>query len=526
MRHTRRTRALALAVVVTVAWSLALRWWLLSVVDLRDFPGAAGGQSLAAAAAGAFHGSWSAWLIGLVLPLADGDIGAAAHLVAWLSSAAMMVGAALGAGALAGWRGALSGAVVSGAWSQSLFVGLLVGADPPAVGAAWLGVGLAWASQRGGGLSLLAAPGAALVVWSVSIKELSLPALGLLALTPILGRGWSRLVSTTALIGGGVWAWRVLSPGELQHSATLPALSIESIVVGLRAIHAAAPGWPDGLLDQVILATVLAGLVPGPRWRQRGVGAVLSVVILALTAAALGGRLCPRLLLSASFGGVVMMAVLAARLGTRRISAVWAIALVGLGLSLDTWAWLGAWSQERTWFADARELPLPPAPEPWARRYQTEAYRLNNGRLRDITTAGGVTLAKTAAAGIGLPPLRDRRDEVPLAISVLLEQPGTLLHPRLCCTASLESCAARLVDDLDAAGMMLIVPRHSAAEPMVDRSFEEWSQRLIDAAQARGGLRQEGNWWIRAPTRSGGEPPCPQAAPKTGTGSAWPPKTP
>ena len=361
MRPTRCSRALALAVCASLAWSLALRWWLLSVVDLRDFPGAAGGQNIASAAAGAFHGSWSVWLIGLVLPLTGGDIGDAAHLVAWLSSAAMMVGATLGAGALAGWRGALAGAVVSGAWSQSLLVSLLVGADPPAIGAAWLGVGLAWASRRGGVLSLLAAPGAALVVWSVSIKELSLPAMGLLALTPILGRGRSRLVSTVALVGGGWWAWQVLSPGELQYSATLPLMSVMSIVEGLKAIDAAATGWPDGLLEQLVLATVLAGLLPGPCWRQRGIGAVLSVVVLALTAAALGGRLCPRLLLGASFGSVVMMAVLAAHMGTRRISSVWAIAVFGIGLSVDSWAWLEAWSQERTRYADARELLLPPS---------------------------------------------------------------------------------------------------------------------------------------------------------------------
>ena len=104
-------------------------------------------------------------------------------------------------------------------------------------------------SRRGGVLSLLAAPGAALVVWSVSIKELSLPAMGLLALTPILGRGRSRPVSTVALVGGGWWAWQVLSPGELQYSATLPLMSVMSIVEGLKAIDAAATGWPDGLLE-------------------------------------------------------------------------------------------------------------------------------------------------------------------------------------------------------------------------------------------------------------------------------------
>ena len=74
--------------------------------------------------------------------------------------------------------------------------------------------------------------------------------------------------------------------------------------------------------------------------------------------------------------------------------------------------------------------------------------------------------------------------------------------------------------------MMLIVPRTSAAEPMVDRSFEAWSQLLIDAARERGGLHLEGHWWVRSPTQSGGEPPCPQTAPKIRAMTAWPPLTP
>ena len=50
--------------------------------------------------------------------------------------------------------------------------------------------------------AVLAAPGAALVVLALTIKALALPALGLLLLTPIISRGFSRLTSSAALLAG------------------------------------------------------------------------------------------------------------------------------------------------------------------------------------------------------------------------------------------------------------------------------------------------------------------------------------
>jgi hypothetical protein len=526
--------ALPLAVIAVLVAAMALRWRLLAILDLRDLPGAAGGQAITDAAAGAFHQDWGVWLIGLLLPLTDGDIIAAAHLVALLSGGAMLLGVTLGGAALAGWRGALAGAVVGATWSQALLVGLLVGPDPPAVGAAWLGVGLCWwAARRRGPGALLAGPGAALVVGAVAIKELALPAVPLLVLTPLIGRGWGRLVGSVAALAGGWWALDRLSPdamsGELQHNATLPAPDLASIVDGLRAIWGMARGWPDGLLEQLLLAALLGGILPGPRWGARATTALVSVAVLGLTATALGGRLCPRLLLAASFGVVAMLAALAARLPGR---TPWGILLIGAGLSLDSLAWLGAWSAERTAYVAAAPADLPAAPRLWAMRYESASYAANNGRLRDIATTDGVILARHAAAGIGLPPLRDRRDEVALALATLGEAPSALLHPRLCCQEDHPACARRLVRQLDDAGMTLIIPSldlQDPADPMVDRFFEQWCDQLAGAAATLGGLTMEGRWLVRLPTGSGGAPPCPEATARSSGGRGaedWPPPTP
>ena len=502
-----------LAVLAVLLAAIALRGWLLAVVDLRDLPGAAGGQTIAAAAAGAFHGDWAIRLVGLALPLTDGDIPAAAHMVAWISSGAMVLGATLGSAALAGWRGALAGAVVSAVWSQGLLVSMLIGPDPPAIGAAWLGVGLCWWSAGRGLSAPLAFVGAVLVMWSVAIKELALPALALLTLTPILGRGWGRLLGTAALLLGCWWGLQELRPnaltGQLQHSADLPALTAASLLDGLRAIFGMARGWPDGLLEQILLAALAAGLLPGPRWPARALTAIISVAVLGLTAAALGGRLSPRLLLGASFGGVVLLAVLSVRLTGGRL---WGILLIGGGLSLDGLAWLSAWTTERTEAIAADPLSLPQAPRLWSMRYTGASYAANNGRMRDIATADGVTLAVAAASGLGLPPLRDRRDEMPRAIAALNDAPSSLLHPRLCCTEPHAACATRLVTELDEAGMTLVIPRRRPSEPMVDRPFEAWRGMLIDAAEQAGGLREDGWWWIRPATGSGGPVPCPESA--------------
>lgn len=517
--------------------AIGARAWLQRVVDLSDLPGAAGVLTVSRATAAEFHRSWAVWFIGLVAPLTQDDISAAALLVALLSSSAMVIGAALGGWAVAGRAGAMGATLAAGAWSLALLPGLVVGADPPSIGLAWLGVGLAWAGARAGapGLPWLAV-GTVLAVLAAAVKELALPALPLLLATPLLLRGrWGVVLAQLPVQAvAGWWAWSTLAPRRVHGAASMPEARVESLVGGLqRVLDLPLHGWAEGTFHQVMALALVAGVLPGRRQGTRLLMALGSVALVAATAAALDRRVRPRLLLTASYGIVVMLGVGAA------VAAVWLeklrlrrlpLLVLPIALGLDTWAWLDAYITERASFAETAASPLPAAPAAWARRYATP----NLSDQRDLTLAGAATLRAIVEdgvhRGVATPRLRDDRHRHLDAYGGLAGKDSVILDRGKCCTGLDEAtCAHRLVSALDAAGVTLALPIQTKAVRRVNRQDDAWLGHLQAAARRAGDVEVQGQWWMtRAPTGTAGALPCqkPGGGAKRPSSTEWPPPLP
>lgn len=520
-----------LAVLVLGVWA---RWFLQRAMDLRDLPGAAGVLTVARAAEGEFHRSWATWLIGFVLPATGGDVAAAAQLVALLSGVAMLAGAMLGGWALADRAGAIGAGLVSAAWSLALLPVLVVGADPPAIGLAWLGVGLAWAGARAGlrGAPLVAA-GTVLVVFSAAIKELALPAVPMLAATLVLTRGrWADLLWLAPLqAGAGWWAWARFSPRRVHEAASVPELRLESLVGGLeRVLDLPSHGWAEGVFHQMLALAVVGGLLPGRRLGRRFLIGLGAIAVVLATAAALDRRVRPRLLLAACYALVVLVGVGAAvasswlsRVRLRRAPLL----LLPLALGLDAWAWLQDFSVRRTRFAEAAPLALPAAPGPWARRYGME----NWSALRDLTLAGAVPLhgwvGAHAGGAVATLRLRDDRHRHLDAAGALSGARAVLLDRGRCCGGlPTSTCAVQLVAAMDAAGVALALPLQTRTVRRVNRADDDWLAALQSAAADR--AEPLGTWWqVVEPTGSGGTLACASpSGPSAAPAPVWPPRLP
>jgi hypothetical protein len=525
-----------LGVLLAGAWA---RWFLQRSMDLRDMPGAAGVLTVARAASGEFHRSWAAWLIGLVLPAAGGDVGAAAHLVALLCSVAMILGAMLGGWALADRAGAIGAGLVASAWSLAMVPTLVVGADPPAIGLAWLGVGLAWAGARAGtrGAPLLAG-GTALVVLAAAVKELALPALPMLAATTVLTRGrWGKLLWMLPLqAGAGWWAWGVLSPRRVHEAASVPAVRLETLLGGLERVLALEEnGWTAGLFPLMLGLAAAGALLPGRRQGRRLLVGLGAIAVVLATAAALDRRVRPRLLLSSCYALVVLVgvgaAVLSSWLSRFRLRHV-PLLVLPLGLGLDAWAWAWDHASLRTRFAEAAPTGLPAPPAALSTRYAQGGARNWSG-MRDLTLAGAVSLHGWVGAHAGgsvvTLRLRDERHRHLDAAAGLSGASAFLLDRGRCCAGlSEERCAAQLVAAFDEAGVALALPLQTKAVRRVNRQDDPWLEALRTAAEARGTLAPLGTWWeVAEPRGAGGRVAClKQSHAPTEQIAGWPPPLP
>jgi hypothetical protein len=526
-------RRIALIMLGVMTAGVFLRLGLLSALDLRDLPGAGGADTLNNVAWSDYVG-WDAWFIGIILPFTDGPVGAA-HTIAQLSGLAMVLGAMLGGLAISGPAGALAGGVVASAWSMAVMPTLLIGADPPGIGMAWLGTGLVWISSgRSRRWLVLAGLGTALVVLGIATKPLALPALGLLPIAPLcLSRDRREAAEQTVVIGlSFVLIWVLLQPGVDQHEGGLEALGILSPFRGIADLFSMRGGWPDGALYLVLLATLLVGLLPGAEWRRRAGIVAISIAVLGLTAAGLGTRICPRLLLASAFGCVVCLGVLPLLIGHRLpVRMRWApLGLLGGVLLCDTWGWVVAWDEERVRFTDADSAELPAAPWIFGSRYQGYAKAGHQERLRDLSTAGATSLMSLpeGTTGVAIPPLRDRREQHLAVAASLAGVPLIVLEEEPCCVTppTTFACAERVVRELSASGVILVLPEASVQEGMIDPG-NPWVDWLRAAAESRGELSPRGSRWsILSPQGSGSPLPCRPRYPPQESHDPWPPTLP
>jgi hypothetical protein len=414
---------------------------------------------------------------------------------------------------------------------------LLIGADPPSVGLAWLGTGMAWLSSgRSRRWLALAALGSTLVVLGIATKPLALPALGLLPVAPLcLSRSRREAAIQAGVIAlSCVLAWLLFQPGVDQHDGGLEQLSLWSPFQGIGDVFSMRGGWPDGALYLVLSGALLMGLLPGGEWRRRGAVAGISIAVLGLTAAGLGTRICPRLLLASAFGCIVSIGVLVLLIGHRlpqRPGLRWLpLGLLGGILLLDTWGWAVAWDAERVRFADAKSADLPPAPWIWGSRYESYAEAGHHERLRDLTSAGATRLMSLPEGtnGVAIPPLRDRREQHLAVAASLAGVPLVVLEEEPCCVTppTTLACAERVVRELSASGILLILPEASVQEGMIDPG-NPWVGWIRQAAESHGELSSDGSRWsILEPQASGSPLPCRPRYPPMETHDPWPPTLP
>lgn len=564
--------AAILAVILVVAWGLR-RYFALHL-DLRDFPGPASGHILTRAGPAAIDGPGVDAHLSREALLLGGPMLPAMRQVMMIWGLMGVAGAALGGAAVAGRLGALAAGFMAAAWSQSLMLALMVSYDTVGYGASWLGLGLALAACRWGGeapppwarspdaapqgapppaaagrlvlgvgreLAWLAALtlGCMLVVYGLGAKEVAHPLLPMLAAAPFfIRRGWWRWGAAAAVVGTiGVWglSWQLklglVDPNSPRHVRRLPDLDPMAVPRGLARcwdLLQVGPGLQFNIMLAVTGVALLGALIPGRAWLGRLALLAVSAVALGLSWDLVGDWLRLRYLAVPSLPILLLAAGAVAAAGRLLrffpLTLVPALLVAGL-FTADALDFGRQWSKLREPFTEieASTLPIPPA-WPW---HQND--HLVGNAFGDYTLTGGISMLELVAqgppGGVATIPIRDGRDSHITAAAVLEGKPYTVLDSPSCCQddrATID-CALQVVDAIDAAGGMMLLPRMVQGDPRLTMpALEGWRGVLKDAARARGELVPASRfWWSYIGKGSGGSLPC-----NPGTAASPPPRRP
>ncbi len=494
-------------------------------LDLRSMPGPGGVKMITALAEGNTARDWCTWLIAVAMPLTDGAILPASRLVMEGGALAAVLGACLSGHALGGWRVGLCTGGLAATWGWLIFTATMLGADAPACGLAWLGVGLCWVAGRSGLVGLpVSLVGAALVTFAAAVKIVALPAAALLAIGPLLaGRWWHGLLHALAA-GAGLALGRArwLATGE-SHVTEVPTPDLAVVQEGLTRVQEILGSTiREDVLLQILAMGVLGALIPGRRWGVRLLLAALTVGIYGFTAQTISDKLRPRFLIPATLAPIVLAGVLLALLPdvTARVRALrplrplaW-LPLVGVcgGLTLDALSLLHGWSSLVGRYDTTLPADLPEPPTGWMFRY----HRMSRLMHTDHSAIGAtalVGLTQQAPAGVATIPLRDAREFHLTAAAALSGHPYTVLETGRCCKGgekgSVGDCATRTVAALESAGARLILPTGAGADNRVPMQHKAFAAALEQAAATIRPIEEAGTWWrVWEGAGSGGELPC------------------
>jgi hypothetical protein len=491
-------------------------------LDLRSMPGPGGVKMLTALAEGNTGRDWCTWLIAAALPLTDGAILPASRIVMEGGALAAVLGATLAGHALSGWRAGLCAGGLAATWSWLVFTSVTLGADAPACGLAWLGVGLCWMAGRSGLVGLpVSLLGAGLVAFAAAVKIVALPAAALLAIGPMLARKWWHgLLHAAAAAAGLLWGRERWLASSESHVSGMPTPDLAVILEGLSQVEALLGSTiREDILLQLLVLGAVGALLPGRRWLPRLLLAGLTVGVFGFTAQTISDKLRPRYLVPASLSPIVLSGVVLALLPTlcapiRRLRLLRPLAwvpLVGVcgGLSLDALGLLHGWSSLVGRFDDTRPAVLAEPPQGWMFRY----HRLPRIMLTDHTAVGAAALVELArsapAGGAAVIPLRDAREFHLTAAAALAEHPYTVLESRRCCQGADTGCAAQTVAALDAAGARLILPTTAGADNRVPHQHKAFARAIQTAAESIRPMEEAGPWWqVWQGAGSSGTLPC------------------
>ncbi|MFT5684854.1 MAG: hypothetical protein ACI8RZ_005799, partial [Myxococcota bacterium] len=243
-----------------------------SGLDLRSMPGPGGVKMITALAEGDTGRDWCTWLIAAVMPLTDGAILPAARLVMEGGALAAVLGSTLAGHALGGWRAGLCTGALAATWGWLIFTAIILGADAPACGLAWLGVGLCWMASRSGLAGLpVSLAGAILVAFAAAVKIVALPAAALLAIGPLLARRrWHGLLHALAA-GAGLLIGRARLLGSgVNHVSEIPSPDLAVLAEGLSRVQEILGSTvQEDVLLQLLALGAVGALLPGRRWGAR-----------------------------------------------------------------------------------------------------------------------------------------------------------------------------------------------------------------------------------------------------------------
>jgi hypothetical protein len=515
---------------LVVAAAVAVRVRVFAGLDLRDLAGPGGVQIIAALTEGNPERDNASAFFAAFSPLFS-DAESATRVVCGLGGVLAVLGAALAGRGLAGRTGAVVAGLVAAFWSQAVYVSLLLGGGGPAMGLAWLGAGLALVSARLGWIGVVLAPvGLALAVEGIEVKESALPVVAVIAVAPLLvprGRWKLGVALAAALAVAGWFSQDVLVPGETTHVAEVPAPSWAVITSGWERLRVLLQSYAEGLVMGPLAAVAVVGaLLPGRRWLGRLLLGVLGGLALCFTAEAVGDRLRPRVITAAALPAVLLVGC-AVGIGVDHVRAVLAwlfpetrkasVALAGVALLVlfplwqDTMAFHEAWALLRVEHLGARAPALPSATPAWRAHYQRVGDLDFNG-TSDQGALDLVRLGREAPpGGVASVPLRDARHYHMRAGAGLVGKPALVLDVPRCCLDGEDpsTCARRIVDALDGAGMTLLLPVQVGRTPRVPRRHHAFWMALDDAAGQAGGVSTEGPWWrVRPAGGTGGTAPC------------------
>jgi len=278
------------------------------------------------------------------------------------------------------------------------------------------------------------------------------------------------------------------SDGQLQGGLRIPEVDWLPIAMGWdRLRNMPLIGMPEGKWDQLIGLCVLGVIFGKRKWYVRIPPAVISIVILVVTAFILEDRLGTRLLVPASFGVLILLPSLFQR---------WPklIAIVVVGLFLDFWAFVDQFQERRTAWAQSDALSIPSAPALWRSQYLENQTIFKGLSLYGAARAKEI-IAQSNARVFSM-RLRDGRENSLFVYAHGAGNSSQTLDLQVCCSSG-AGCAQRIVSSIAAKGGMIIVPTEIEGWERVHRNERRWNRELLTALRAQPSVNEEKNWvWL------------------------------
>jgi hypothetical protein len=502
-----------------IIFYLVLHGILLYALDLRDMPGAAGTETIYKAAIGERKGDETVLVLQWIAHYFDVGPQYASRILSSLCGLVCIISLMICGDAhskrtsiISGWLGSC--------WAMSHYFPLMSGADPLAVSCVWLSIGLCWwGASRLSFMGIGVIPlmlGIVLAPLALSIKELALPPLALLLLTPLWIPKWNKNILWTmpVLFYTAYWSYAWMwpdNPTRIQtqtQTQTLPTYFSILESGWKRILDLYQRGIPQGKFDQLILLSGV--LLLGIKTKKRHQNILLcftGIAILLITAYFLGPRTRPRYLTPAALG-VLCSISLSISLWKRK--GYWILSILCTLFLADTWAYYDVWAQKRTQIVGGQADLIPTPPKWWTQQYQYA----NDITHRDLSLYGAIDLIDILEQNNGLATmrLRDERHRSLLAFAEITGKKALILDPGACCAGQTVDarCATRIIKEAKDAGYGIVLPTLLKGVERIYPNETRWHQLLLNTLDTW----NEEYFWYDSPQNTQEqisvrqEPPC------------------